>query len=140
MHTSTKLKSILTTVTVWFATVPLTISAQIGGTSTTSSSGCSSSACAGNSLADLMQYLLSIMTRYLVPIIFSIAIIAFFWGIIQYVINAENEAKRKEGRDYILWGFGALFVMVAIWGIIALISNTLGIGVGGTLGVPQFGQ
>jgi hypothetical protein len=131
------LKKIATGGILTLVTMPATLLAQT--TTTTTSTGCSSSACAGNSLADLLGYLLSLMTKFLIPIIFAIGIIAFFWGIIQYVINGDNESKRKEGRDFIIWGFAALFVMFAVWGIIALLSNTFGIGIGGTLGVPQFG-
>ena len=58
-----------------------------------------------------------------IPILFSIATIIFLWGVITYITAAGEEGKITEGRNYIIWGLIGLFVMVAIWGIVALIGT-----------------
>jgi len=53
-----------------------------------------------------------------IPILFAIATIVFFWGIILYITSGGDEEKRKEGRGFIIYGLIGLFVMVAVWGIV----------------------
>jgi nitrate/nitrite transporter NarK len=53
----------------------------------------------------------------------------FVWGVVQYVINSNEEAKREKGRQFMLWGVIALFVLFAVWGLVALLGNTFNIDV-----------
>ena len=47
-----------------------------------------------------------------------------------------DAAKEKVVWRYMGLVYFALFVMVAIWGIVAFISQTLGIGIGGDIMTP----
>lgn len=96
---------------------------SIGGSSGTSFANCPSSI---DDLSTLVVWIICFIMKALVPLAFSIAIILFIWGVIKYVINADNEAKRKEGGKFILWGIVALFVMLSVWGLVAVLSNTIG--------------
>ena len=71
-----------------------------------------------------------------IPFLFSLAVVAFIWGIIQYFLNPDNEEKRKKGKSYMIWGLIALFVMVSVWGLVGVLSKTFGIQ---TL-IPQLSQ
>ncbi len=62
-----------------------------------------------------------------ITIVFGLALVYFFWGTGQFILNAGDQKKREEGRQKILWGIIALFVMASIWGIVAFIGSTLGI-------------
>lgn len=62
--------------------------------------------------------------RLLVPIIFALTMIVFFWGIAQFILNAGNEQKRSEGKQIMVWGIIALFVMISVWGILRTLCNT----------------
>ncbi len=73
----------------------------------------------------------------LIPIFITLAVLYFFWGLGQYILNASDSEKKEEGRNIMIWGILALFVMVSVWGIIGVISNTLGIGTGGTIPIPR---
>lgn len=66
-----------------------------------------------------------------IPIIVALGVLYFFWGVIQYV-TAKDEEKKKEARSTMISGIVGLFVIVALWGIIALISRTFNIGIGGS--------
>ncbi len=70
------------------------------------------------------------LVALLIPICIGIAMLAFFWGLITYIRQPEKEA----GRKIMINGIVALFIMVSIWGIIALAQNALG--VTGTQNVP----
>jgi hypothetical protein len=61
------------------------------------------------------------------PLIFlvgSLAFLAFFWGIAKYIFSAGDEQKKASGKDVMLYGLIALFVMVSVWGLIGILRNT----------------
>lgn len=60
----------------------------------------------------------------LIPMALSAALIAFFWGLAQWLLKGANA---EEGKNLMIMGVLALFVMVSIWGIVALLQRTLGI-------------
>lgn len=62
----------------------------------------------------------------IVPVLITVAIAYFIWGVIQFISSSEEEAK-KNGRTKIINGLIGLFVIVAFWGIIALVKNTFGV-------------
>jgi hypothetical protein len=68
----------------------------------------------------------------LIPIIIGIAVLVFLWGVMKYVVAKDPEAQ-KEARSVILYGIIVLFVMVAIWGLVELLGDTLGISTDNTI-------
>ena len=45
----------------------------------------------------------------------ALAVVAFFWGLVQYLFNVGDEKKGgSKGVDMMIWGVIALFVMVSI--------------------------
>jgi len=59
-----------------------------------------------------------------VLIIMSLALIYFFWGLAQYILSAGDDAKKGEGRNIMIYGVVALFVMVAVWGLVGILKRT----------------
>ena len=66
----------------------------------------------------------------LIPIVFALGVLAFFWGLVLYIFSQGNEEKKKDGKGIMLWALVALFVMASVWGIIALAQRTLNINPG----------
>ena len=62
----------------------------------------------------------------LVPVVITLALIYFIWGIIQYVI-AQSDEKKEDAKTHIIYGIIAMFVIVSIWGITNFIAAYLGI-------------
>lgn len=60
----------------------------------------------------------------LAPVVVALALVYFFWGLAQYILNSANEEKKKEGRNIMIWGVLALFIMVSVWGIINVMRDT----------------
>jgi hypothetical protein len=81
----------------------------------------------GGKLGDLFNYATCIISTSVIPLLFVLAVASFIWGVVQYVINTEEEGKRAKGRDFMIWGIIALSVMVSIWGIVSIFRNTFGI-------------
>lgn len=63
----------------------------------------------------------------LIPVLIGIGLIVFFWGIIQYVLNADSEEKRSTGKQHMIWGIIGIFIMVSVWGIIRLLQDFFGV-------------
>ena len=79
---------------------------------------------APSDLSGLIKTLISIMNA-IIPLIFGIAIIVFLWGIAKmFFLKGDDSGSREEGRQFIIWGIVALFIMVAFWGFVNILSNT----------------
>ncbi|NLE07128.1 MAG: hypothetical protein GX627_00720 [Parcubacteria group bacterium] len=65
----------------------------------------------------------NMITQTIIPIVFSLALLMFFWGMVKY-IKDEGQGK-AEGRKLMMWGVIALFVMSTIWGLVAFVRSEL---------------
>jgi O-antigen/teichoic acid export membrane protein len=72
-----------------------------------------------------------------VPIVFAIALLIFFIGLVRFIAYSDSEIERKRGQQVMVWGVVTLFIMSSIWGIIAFIGKNLLIDQGGTTRSPQ---
>jgi len=79
-------------------------------------------------LGNIINFFSCIIVKSIIPLLFSLAVAGFIWGVIQYFLNPENEENRKKGKSYMLWGIISLFVMISMWGLVAVVGNTFGIG------------
>jgi len=50
----------------------------------------------------------------------------FFWGLVKYLWSMSNE-DAHEGLKIMFWGIIAIFVMVSIWGLIALLQRSFNV-------------
>ncbi|MFA5936898.1 MAG: pilin [Candidatus Paceibacterota bacterium] len=62
----------------------------------------------------------------LIPIIIVLGVVYFVWGIVQYVISSDEEAK-KTGRMRMIYGIIGLVVIVGMWGLVRIVTDTFGI-------------
>ena len=67
--------------------------------------------------------------KVLIPILITLATVWFIWGVIEYVVGGDEEAKKK-GKDKMIYGIIGLVVIVSVWGIVALLTNTFGVQTG----------
>jgi phosphatidylglycerophosphatase A len=63
----------------------------------------------------------------------ALALFWFLYGLVGYLANSGNEEKRKDSISYIINGIIGLFIMLAIWSILYILTGTFGLG----FGVPQ---
>lgn len=68
------------------------------------------------------------LVNMLIPIAIAAALLFFIWGLAQFIMNSGDPEKKSEGKNRMIHGIITLFVIVSIWGIIAWIGSTLGIG------------
>ena len=72
---------------------------------------------------DLVRLLVSLI-NLVVSVIIVFAVLGFFWGLSKYVLSAQDSTKMEEGRKIMMYGFIGLFVMVSMWGILQILSDT----------------
>ncbi len=87
-------------------------------------------------LKDLIKTLTDLVSLT-IPLVAALALLAFFWGLAKFILNADDEESRKSGKQFMIWGIIALFVMVSVWGLVQVIAQTFGIGTGGSINPPQ---
>ena len=88
-------------------------------------------------LGDLLNYITCNINNSIIPLIFSLSVVMFIWGVVQYVINSDEEAKKEKGKQFMIWGIIALAVMVSVWGLVQIVGDTFKID---TNFVPQLKQ
>ena len=76
-------------------------------------------------LQNLLSYVTCILGGYFIPLIFAIAIVAFLWGVVQFVIlGSGDEAKKTQGKQIMIWGIIAITVMIGVWGLVKILGET----------------
>lgn len=63
----------------------------------------------------------------LIFFMFAVALMYFIYGVFEFISNSENEEKRTAGKSHMLWGVIGMFIMVAVFTIMSIITNTLGV-------------
>ena len=76
------------------------------------------------SIADIFNWASCTIVSAIIHLLFTLATAGFIWGVIRYFLNPNSEEERKKGKSYMLWGLIALFVMVSVWGLVNVFSNT----------------
>ncbi len=91
---------------------------------------------AAQGLGNLRTLLTSIgeLVEMALPIIVAIALLVFFYGLVKFIFSGA-EAK-DEGKNLMIWGIVALFVMVSVWGLVNFIGRAFNIEQGGSTPVP----
>ncbi|HEY0010437.1 MAG TPA: hypothetical protein VGB97_00795 [Candidatus Paceibacterota bacterium] len=81
-----------------------------------------------NPLAKLVVNVTVFIDSYLVPVLFSLALVLFLFGVFRYfLLGGGNEEKRQQGKTFIMWGLIAMAVMVAVWGLVNILVRTFGL-------------
>jgi hypothetical protein len=67
----------------------------------------------------------NIVRDILVPLVFTLALLAFFYGVVKYIWS-EGQGK-DDGKRIMIWGVVGIFVMATVWGLVAFLAEELGI-------------
>jgi uncharacterized membrane protein len=69
---------------------------------------------------DLELFIISLLGK-LGYFFWVLAIVAFFYGLVKFISNAEDSAERETGKSIMVWGIIALTVLFSLWGIVRFI-------------------
>ncbi|MCX6787627.1 MAG: hypothetical protein NT108_00490 [Candidatus Kaiserbacteria bacterium] len=73
------------------------------------------------------ENILIIINFLFIPAVMAIALLTFLWGVYNYfILGAESEDKRSEGRQFVLWGVIGFAVIASVWGLVYIVGATFG--------------
>ncbi|MEK7499776.1 MAG: hypothetical protein AAB649_04185 [Patescibacteria group bacterium] len=75
------------------------------------------------------QLLQNIWTYIVDPamlLLFTAGFLVFVYGLVVFLWHLKDGTGHDEGVNHMLWGIIGMFIMVSVWGIIALLVNTVG--------------
>jgi len=86
---------------------------------------------ANSNLSQIINYVVCLINRTLIPLLISIAVVGFVYGVIQYfIVGASEEAKREQGKQFIIWGIIAFVVLTSLWALVRILGGTFGLRTG----------
>ncbi len=71
-----------------------------------------------------------------IPIVFAIAIIYFFWGLVVFLRAAGDPKAQEAGRNQMIWGVVAIAVMLSVYGLVYWLQQNLGVTNNNTINPP----
>jgi hypothetical protein len=82
-----------------------------------------------SNISDVGNLVINTINNILVPVLFAVAFIVFIWGAFQtFIVGATNDTAKDKGKDLMLWGLIGFFVMVSVWGLVNILTGTVGFG------------
>jgi undecaprenyl pyrophosphate phosphatase UppP len=66
----------------------------------------------------------------LIPLVAALALLYFFWGLAQFILNSGSDDAKTEAKNKMIWGIVALFVMVSVWGLVRWLGEAIGVNPG----------
>ena len=104
------------------------VDAEDGGNITPPSQ--SVNGCLTGNFQQLISCVISTILNPLVVLLVGVAILVLTWGIVKYIASGADATKRKEGGELVAYGVFGIFIMLSIWGLVGLLTNTF-FGTGG---------
>lgn len=88
----------------------------------------SSAATQVNNISDVGTFIIGIINGVLVPVLFAVAFIVFLWGAFNtFILGANSEDVKDKGKSLMLWGLIGFFVMVSVWGLVNILTGSVGL-------------
>ncbi len=66
-----------------------------------------------------------------IPIAIALGLLLFIWGLVMYIGGSGD--RKEEGKNKMIWGVLALFIMVSVWGIVAVLGQIFNVSIGGDM-------
>lgn len=80
-----------------------------------------------DTVGSFMDRVYDVIINPAIVFFFALALVMFLIGMLQFLVYRQsNNEKSQEGRQHMLWGIIGMFIMIAVFGIMRLIINTLG--------------
>ena len=59
----------------------------------------------------------------IVELLFVLATVYFFWGVISYIGAAGDESKLRDGKRHMIWGIVGMVIMAGAWSLVTILAN-----------------
>jgi hypothetical protein len=74
--------------------------------------------------------------RVLVTVVFVLAIVAFGWGIVQFIFAGGDPTALGKAKSFLLWGVIGMAVMASLFGLTQFLQNYFGVNSGDLIVKP----
>ena len=78
-------------------------------------------------MAELLNKINGLILNPIIRLAFAVALLYFFWGIVQFINSETADSSRAKGQKKILYGLLGMFIMFSAYGIVRFILSTCGI-------------
>ena len=72
----------------------------------------------------------------IIPIMFALALIWFFWGLIKFIRSAGDPKEAANGKSIMIYGVIAIAIMASIYGLVGWLQGVVGIDNNVTIAPP----
>ena len=79
---------------------------------------------------DLYWFIHLIVTEIFQPlgsIFLGLAVVFLLWNVFQIIVHGEDAEERSKLKTQVFWSIIAIAVMVSLWGLVAIFTNTFGV-------------
>ncbi len=76
---------------------------------------------------ELVSRFITLIIDPAILLVFTAGFLLFLWGLVVFMSGVGDDTRGntyQEGRQHMLWGLVGMFIMVSVYGILALIDNT----------------
>lgn len=75
--------------------------------------------------AELVNFFIGVINQ-LIPLLIALTFLFIIWKLVDtWIIHADDETKRSDGKMIAFVGVVVMFVMVSIWGILSFLQTSL---------------
>ena len=78
-------------------------------------------------IIELLNKVNQFILNPIIILLFAVATLYFFWGIVQFINSETADTKRDEGKRKIFYSLLGMFIMFSAYGLIRLVLGTFGI-------------
>jgi len=82
---------------------------------------------ASTSLNGFMANVDNMIINPLIGLLFALAVVYFLYGVFEFIMNQENEEKKTNGKQHMLWGIVGITIMMGVFMIMNMLLTTFGI-------------
>lgn len=76
------------------------------------------------------EFISKVNNEIINPIIlflFALAIVYFLYGMLEFLLNQQNDEAKTTGKSHMIWGIVGIAIMLGVWTIMNIVINTFNI-------------
>ena len=74
-------------------------------------------------IEEIISKTISQVVQPFIAFLFVLATVVFIYGVVEFIYGAEDDKKREQGKQHIMWGILGLFIMTAAAGIMWVLAR-----------------
>lgn len=78
----------------------------------------------GSDFKDLIEFIIGTFIQPIIYLILSLAVLYFLWNIAEVIRKGDNPEELAKLKSKAFWGVVAIAVMVSLWALVEILTNT----------------